>query len=165
MSKQLDLSFGTADSPRGIFGGADVGLPAPEPCEVPKPKPKESNTSPTVTPTTMEMVADGCNLRAAFEKVASNRGAPGPDHQSVDDVRGHIGKLLPKLRQALLTGDYQPGEIRRVWTPKSGCGERGLGIPNVVDRIVQQAVLQVLRSCPSITWTVRACLAGRKLSA
>ena len=57
MSKQLDLSFGTADSPRGIFGGADVGLPAPEPCEVPKPKPKESNTSPTVTPTTMEMVA------------------------------------------------------------------------------------------------------------
>lgn len=49
-----------------------------------------------------------------------------------------------QLRRSLLSGAYQPGAIRRVWIPKPGGGERGLGIPNVVDRVVQQALLQVL---------------------
>jgi RNA-directed DNA polymerase len=52
--------------------------------------------------------------------------------------------LLPELQKSLLDGTYQPGDIRRVWIPKPGGGERGLGIPNVVDRWVQQAVLRVL---------------------
>ena len=53
-------------------------------------------------------------------------------------------ELLAELHRALIDGTYVPGDIRRVWIPKPGGGERGLGIPNVVDRIVQQATLQVL---------------------
>jgi group II intron reverse transcriptase/maturase len=93
---------------------------------------------------TMEEVADTTNLRTAFDKVASNKGAPGPDRQTIDVVRAHLDGLLPALNTALLEGTYRPGLIRRVWIPKAGGGERGLGIPNVVDRIVQQAVHQVL---------------------
>jgi len=83
-------------------------------------------------------------LDAAFESVASNKGAPGPDRRSIEWVREHLGDVLPKLGAALLSGDYRPGMIRRVWIPKPGGGQRGLGIPNVVDRVVQEAVRQVL---------------------
>lgn len=83
-------------------------------------------------------------LAEAFEKVASNQGAPGPDGETIDRVHEHLGDLLPELSDALRTGTYTPGEIRRVWIPKAGGGERGLGIPNVVDRMVQEAVRQVL---------------------
>jgi len=93
---------------------------------------------------TMEEVASVGNLRRAFERVESNDGAPGPDRQSVREVRAHFEQVLPALRRALLDGSYDPGLVRRVWIPKAGGGERGLGIPNVVDRIVQQAVHQVL---------------------
>jgi group II intron reverse transcriptase/maturase len=92
---------------------------------------------------TMEEVANKENLRIAFERVAWNQGAPGPDRQSIDEVRVHLEELMPELGRQLLSGSYQPGDIRRVWIPKAG-GQRGLGIPNVVDRIVQQAVHQVL---------------------
>ncbi|XXU46825.1 reverse transcriptase domain-containing protein [Sorangium sp. So ce1014] len=93
---------------------------------------------------TMEEVASEDNLMRAFEKVPQNDGAPGPDRQSVDEVRAHLGSVLPVLRRELLDGSYRPGLIRRVWIPKAGGGQRGLGIPKVVDRIVQQAVHLVL---------------------
>ena len=83
-------------------------------------------------------------LRTAFEKVAANRGAPGPDRQSIAEVREHLDGLLPELTRSLLDGSYRAGAIRRVWIPKAGGGERGLGIPNVVDRVVQEAVRRVL---------------------
>ena len=60
------------------------------------------------------------------------------------EALGSARSLLPRLHRALLNGTYQPGDIRRVWIPKPGGGQRGLGIPNVIDRWVQQAVLQVL---------------------
>jgi len=93
---------------------------------------------------TMEEVASHGNLMRAFEGVASNDGAPGPDRQSIEEVRAHLGEILPALSRALLSGSYRPGMVRRVWIPKSGGGQRGLGIPNVIDRVVQQAVHQVL---------------------
>jgi RNA-directed DNA polymerase len=93
---------------------------------------------------TMEEVANEANLRRAFEAVRRNKGAAGPDGQAIDEVREHLEELLPDLKRVLLEGRYQPGMIRRVWIPKPGGGERGLGIPNVVDRLVQQAVHQVL---------------------
>lgn len=93
---------------------------------------------------TMEEVADDENLRCAFEEVARNKGAAGPDGQAIEEVREHLDELMPEIKRALLEGGYQPGKIRRVWIPKPGGGERGLGIPNVVDRVVQQAVHRVL---------------------
>ena len=141
-ARQLGLFCETADSPKGDDGGADAGLPAPAPRAVPK----SQNTRrrfPLAT-MTMEEVSSDENLRRAFEQVAKNDGAPGPDWQSTGEVRKHLGEILPALHRALLEGSYRPGMIRRVWIPKSGGGERGLGIPNVIDRLVQQAVHQVL---------------------
>jgi group II intron reverse transcriptase/maturase len=83
-------------------------------------------------------------LTCSFDKVASNKGAPGPDRQSIDLVREHWVELEPELHTALLKGTYEPGNIRRVWIPKASGGQRGLGIPNVVDRVVQEAVRMVL---------------------
>ncbi|HEU0079112.1 MAG TPA: group II intron reverse transcriptase/maturase [Longimicrobiaceae bacterium] len=80
----------------------------------------------------------------AFGEVGRNRGAPGPDGRSIDEVREHLDELVPVVRQRLLEGSYRPGMIRRVWIPKAGGGERGLGIPDVIDRWVQQAVHEVL---------------------
>jgi RNA-directed DNA polymerase len=93
---------------------------------------------------TMEQVADEANLLRAFERVAENGGAPGPDGRTVEAVRRTIPVALPRLRKLLLEGRYQPGKVRRVFIPKGGGGQRGLGIPNVVDRWVQQALLQQL---------------------
>jgi group II intron reverse transcriptase/maturase len=95
-----------------------------------------------VGPARMEEVIE--RLEEAFEKVAANHGAPGPDRQSIEYVREHIQELVPELRVSLLNGSYRPGDIRRVWIPKAGGGQRGLGIPNVVDRMVQEAIRLVL---------------------
>ena len=139
---QLKLPFETAEEfPKAKALGADGDSVLPSgrtgPRAVPKSNGKEGN-SPSAT---MEEVSS--RLRSAFQKVASNKGAPGPDGESVDEVRAHLDELIPKLQTALLNGTYRPGDIRRVWIPKSG-GKRGLGIPNVVDRMVQEAVRQVL---------------------
>lgn len=106
------------------------------------PAPKAKSKERTTAPATMEEVTK--RLDDALAKVASNRGAPGPDRQSVEAVREHWSALAPALHDALMDGSYRPGDIRRVWIPKSSGGQRGLGIPNVVDRVVQEAVRQVL---------------------
>ncbi len=92
----------------------------------------------------LESVASASNLAQALLNVLRSKGAPGVDGRSVEQVVEEAPALLPELRKALLSETYQPGDIRRVWIPKPGGGERGLGIPNVVDRWVQQAVLQIL---------------------
>jgi len=91
----------------------------------------------------LERVAAVSNLARALLNVARNQGAAGADGCSIEEVIAAAPRLLPKLRRELLAGTYRPGDIRRVWIPKPG-GQRGLGIPNVVDRWVQQAVLQIL---------------------
>ena len=140
-ARQLGMFSETADSPKGDDAGADAGLPASAPRAVPKSGSRKGRVPPTMT---MEEVANHNNLRRAFERVSSNDGAPGPDRQSVEEVEQRLEMLLPQLSRALLEGSYQPGMIRRVWIPKPGGGQRGLGIPDVVDRLVQQAVYQVL---------------------
>jgi group II intron reverse transcriptase/maturase len=104
--------------------------------------PKFKRKGKTAVSATMEEVTS-C-LAEAFEKVAANRGAPGPDRQTVEEVREHLAEILPKLSAALMEGTYQPGDIRRVWIPKNGGGERGLGIPDVMDRMVSEALRMVL---------------------
>lgn len=141
-TSQLGLFFETADSPKGAVPGAGRGhTPTPARYAVPK---SEDTSGVNSSAMTMEEVASDENLRRAFVQVASNDGAPGPDRQPIDEVGQHLEALLPELRRTLLEGTYSPGMIRRVWIPKAGGGQRGLGIPNVVDRIVQQAVHQVL---------------------
>lgn len=139
---QRNLFLETADSPRGAVPGTETGLPAASArYTVPTSRHTPGVTLPAMT---MDEVVNDGNLICAFEEVAQNRGAPGPDGRSVDEVRKHLGELLPTLRRRLLTGTYRPGMIRRVWIPKPGGGQRGLGIPDVVDRWVQQAVYRVL---------------------
>lgn len=140
-ASQLGLFFETADSLQGADGGAEVGRPASATSAVPKSKDTRGGDSPAMT---MEEVGDPGNLKRAFEQVESNDGAPGPDRQSIAEVKRHLGQILPKLSRMLLDGSYRPGLIRRVWIPKPGGGQRGLGIPDVIDRLVQQAVHQVL---------------------
>lgn len=141
-ARQLGLRFETAEEPTthvvSAEGGADTGRPVPAPCAVPKSRRKEK----TVASATMEEVCE--QLVKAFQNVASNGGAPGPDRQSIEQVKQHLSVLLPELKAALLGGAYVPGNIRRVWIPKAGGGQRGLGIPNVIDRVVQEAVRLVL---------------------
>jgi len=92
----------------------------------------------------MEQIASFSNLASALQHVARNKGAPGADGQRVEEVVAAARRMAPRLRNALLDGSYRPGDIRRVWIPKPGGGQRGLGIPNVVDRWVQEAIRQVL---------------------
>lgn len=138
---QLELFRGTAASPQGTRRDEGPSQVGPEARKAPKPRTTKRRSPPAIT---MEEIADPIRLRVAFAKVASNRGAPGPDRQSIADVREHLDELLATLSTELLDGSYRPGMIRRVWIPKSGGGQRGLGIPNVVDRLVQQAVHLVL---------------------
>lgn len=139
--EQLELFRGTADNPRGFAPSHPVGRPAGRRRAMPKPRATKGPHPSAMM--TMEAVANEFNLIEAFRKVASNRGAPGPDRQEISEVREHLWDLVQSLRLELLRGSYRPGKIRRVWIPKPG-GRRGLGIPNVVDRLVQQAVHQVL---------------------
>ena len=94
----------------------------------------------------LERAASLSNLARALVNVARNKGAAGVDGRSVQEVVDDAPHLLSKLRRELLSDTYLPDDIRRVWIPKPGGGQRGLGIPNVVDRVVQQALLQVLES-------------------
>jgi RNA-directed DNA polymerase len=92
----------------------------------------------------LEAVAHEANLAKALLKVIRNKGAPGVDGQTVEMAEAQAASIIARLSRDLLAECYRPGEVRRVWLPKPGGGRRGLGIPNVVDRVVQQAVLQIL---------------------
>lgn len=140
---QLMLPFATADnSPRGEHrrkAGADRFAAAK--LRGPKAEGKEGTSGPA----RLEQVIE--RLGEAFEKVAANKGAPGADGRTIQWVREHLPELLPNLSASLLDGSYQPGDIRRVWIPKGGGEQRGLGIPNVIDRVVQEALRGALEPC------------------
>jgi RNA-directed DNA polymerase len=106
------------------------------------PQSKSKDEPERASAATMEQICE--QLERAFKRVAANKGAPGPDGRSIARVREHRPAVLDHLRQNLLTGQYEPGNVRRVWIPKAAGGQRGLGIPNVVDRVVQEAVRMVL---------------------
>jgi len=140
-SMQLELFSTTAESPYGVNAGAENGLPFPATSEMLKVQNKDKLASAVMT---MDKIASDANLHKAFIQVKKNKGAPGPDGQTIQEMDCQWPVVSPVLRQSLLEGLYRPGRIRRVWIPKPTGGARGLGIPNVIDRIVQQATLQVL---------------------
>lgn len=92
----------------------------------------------------MEEVTSRENLNRAYRKVRANKGAPGVDGVTLDDLPAWIAEHKQELIDSLLDGSYQPQAVRGVQIPKPGGGMRQLGIPTVVDRLVQQAILQVL---------------------
>ncbi len=93
----------------------------------------------------MERVCERSNLQAALKRVRKNKGSPGIDGMTVDELPDHLRAHWAELRERLLAGTYQPSPVRRKQIPKSGGGVRELGIPTVVDRFIQQALLQVLQ--------------------
>jgi group II intron reverse transcriptase/maturase len=92
----------------------------------------------------MARVVERENLKAALKRVKANKGSAGIDAMTVGELSGHLREHWPALREKLLAGTYQPSAVRRHEIPKRGKGERVLGIPTVVDRFIQQAILQVL---------------------
>jgi RNA-directed DNA polymerase len=94
----------------------------------------------------MEAIVEGENLKKALARVKRNKGAAGIDGMTVDDLPAHLKEHWPAIRVQLLDGSYQPQPMRRVEIPKASGGMRPLGIPRVLDRFIQQAVMQVLQA-------------------
>jgi RNA-directed DNA polymerase len=132
MSRQLELPLlGRGEAPRG----------------------KRSEEAPTAThgnersgaSDLMERVVSRSNLQAALKRVRKNKGSPGIDGMTVDELPDYLRTHWPMLRDQMLAGTYQPSLVKEQLIPKSGGGMRKLGIPTVLDRFIQQAVLQVLQ--------------------
>ena len=92
----------------------------------------------------MEEVVSRGNMMAAYHRVVSNKGAPGIDGMPVGELKDYLKKEWPRIKEELLEGTYQPKPVRKVEIPKPGGGMRMLGIPTVLDRLIQQALHQEL---------------------
>jgi RNA-directed DNA polymerase len=102
--------------------------------------------SPANTNRLMEEVCERENLRVALRQVKANKGSAGTDRMTVGQLSDYLKQHWPAIREQLLSGTYEPQPVRRVEIPKpDGGGVRKLGIPSVLDRFIQQAVMQVLQ--------------------
>jgi RNA-directed DNA polymerase len=102
--------------------------------------------SPAGTKQLMEEVCDRENLKRALRRVKANKGSPGTDGMRVGELPGYLKQHWPAIREQRLNGTYQPQPVKRVEIAKPDGGVRKLGIPTVLDRFIQQAVMQVLQS-------------------
>ena len=125
---------GTSDQPQ------EVKLPGTDPRAEPSPARREGKADVTV----WEQVCDRQNLFRALERVERNGGAPGIDGMPVEDLRPYLKAHWLEIRAALNQQTYQPSAVRRVEIPKPDGGVRLLGIPTVLDRLLQQAIAQAL---------------------
>lgn len=92
----------------------------------------------------MERVMREENLRAAYQTVKANKGAPGIDHMTTEELGEHLKKYWPRVKDKILSNQYKPAPVRAVEIPKPNGGTRELGIPTVLDRFIQQALHQEL---------------------
>src|ERR1700719_2189703 len=106
---------------------------------------KPKSESPASAEQLIEEVCDRENLVRAWKRVRSNQGSPGVDGMTIDDASHCLREHWPNIRSQLLSGTYQPQPVKRVEIPKPDGGIRKLGVPCVVDRLIQQALLQVLQ--------------------
>jgi len=100
------------------------------------------------SPATEQWVKEVCereNCKQALRRVKANKGSPGIDGMTVEQLPGHLKEHWPAIREQLLGGTYKPQPVKRVEIPKPDGGVRKLGIPTVLDRFIQQAVMQVLQ--------------------
>ena len=105
--------------------------------------PVDSEQAP-LTSDLMEQIVNLDNLRKAYMKVVANKGACGIDGMTVEDMYAWCQQNIGELIELLMDGRYKPNPVRGICIPKAGGGQRQLGIPTVIDRMVQQAILQVL---------------------
>jgi RNA-directed DNA polymerase len=134
---QVELNLGT-----GAEGEArSAAAREPEACTA-----KACLERPAVAGPSMEAVVERENLKEALARVKRNKGVAGADGMSVDDLPAYLKEHWPTIRAQLLDGTYKPQPVRRVEIPKASGGVRLLGIPTVLDRMIQQAVMQVLQA-------------------
>jgi RNA-directed DNA polymerase len=134
---QLELNLGT-----GARGEApSAAAEGTEACAA-----KACLERPAVAGPSMEAVVERENLKKALARVKRNKGAAGIDGMTVEDLPAHLKAHWPTIEAQLLAGTYKPQPVRRVEIPKASGGTRPLGIPTVLDRFIQQAVLQVLQA-------------------
>ena len=130
----LDLPMpGRGEAPRPLAREVEVATATSEP------------ESPAPTVNLMEAICDPENIEAALRAVVRNKGAPGVDGITVRQLPSVLKARWPEIEDQLLRGCYQPQPVRRVQIPKPAGGTRDLGIPTVINRVIQQAVLQRLQ--------------------
>ncbi len=106
---------------------------------------KRGTESPAIAEQLMEEVCERENCKQALKRVKANKGSAGVDGMTVQQLPEFLKQHWPATREQLLSGTYRPQPVRRVEIPKPDGGVRKLGIPTVLDRFVQQAVMQVLQ--------------------
>jgi RNA-directed DNA polymerase len=137
LKSQLGLDFSSAPTGEARQAGRE-DIESPSVVNEPE---RPANTSRTV-----EEVCERGNLKAALRQVKANKGSAGIDGMTVDQLSEYLKQHWPTIREQLLNGTYEPKPVRRVEIPKpDGGGMRKLGIPTVLDRFIQQAVMQVLQ--------------------
>jgi len=104
----------------------------------------ERNKSCALAINLMEEICENGNLNRAYKRVKANRGSAGVDGITVDGLPDYIRAHREQIGQSLLLGTYEPAAVRKVMIPKPGGGERQLGIPTVLDRVIQQGIHQIL---------------------
>jgi RNA-directed DNA polymerase len=129
--RQLAFDWGEAGEAQSVPSEGSPPPPAPD-------------RAGTLAHGLMEAVVDADNMRQALKRVRANKGSPGIDGMTVQQLPAFLKGEWPRLKQALLAGTYQPEPVRRVEIPKPDGGVRQLGIPTALDRLIQQAILQVL---------------------
>src|SRR6202162_5863092 len=138
--KRQNLQYSLALVPRGR---GEASVRGHQGTETPMAKPAPE--SPACAEQLMEEVCDRGNLERAWKRVRSNKGGPGVDGMTIGDLSDYLREHWPNIRAQLLEGTYQPQPVKRVEIPKPDGGIRKLGVPCVVDRLIQQAMLQVLQ--------------------
>jgi len=133
---QMELDFSTAltGATRDVAGGETESSVA-----------TNGSESPARTNRLMEEICERENLKAALQQVKGNKGSAGVDGITVHQLPDYLKQHWPAIREQLLNGIYEPKPVRRVEIPKPDGGVRKLGIPTVLDRFIQQAVMQVLQ--------------------
>jgi RNA-directed DNA polymerase len=106
---------------------------------------KRGTESPAIGEQLMEEVCERENCQQALARVKANKGSPGADGMTVEELTEYLKQHWPAIREQLMSGTYRPQPVKRVEIPKPDGGMRKLGIPTVLDRFIQQAVLQVLQ--------------------
>lgn len=132
---QLEFQWDRTSHSEGEAGRAEDAV-----CQVTK----ASNSTDPIKTVTMEDVVQRKNLKRALKRVRSNKGSPGIDGMTVAEIDSYLKSHWPDIREHLLKGQYKPQPVKQVMIPKPGGGERMLGIPTVLDRFIQQALLQIL---------------------